>query len=460
MAVLIRHPAAASVVDAFYSTANATQRAKMLAEIWGPQFRLFPNAEGPSYQHIANAMKDATKPLSVLQHTFQCLQPVIDKSLVDCALVHHALCEYLPYTGGQTQGEMLESLAGDPWLHLLHTRNGAAAASFLFTAASAKVRKKIVKACKSHVLDMAKEESGHMACLCMLAHLDDTTLARKGLLSELRSEFGSLAVDKYGSRVILHLLAPQNPKYFNRFALDVVRGSAGFQGLQPGDSSASDVDDRKEEGDAQESKQQRQKAKLLSSVKLEPKAARSSSKKDPSIRSKELLGDGIGEGIVDAVLAEGTMRSLMTCAHGSEVVVEAATSSLLSEVCPNAVAKLHDGLARDIAMQSRQLSRNPSTLIASEAEEKSTEQAKRECLSGEDATIWISDFFASRAVCRLIKSPQPETSGGKHAAAVLWENSFADNLAAFAKPHTVKLIAAFGRCADEGTRRKAEKAVK
>ena len=327
--VLIRHPAAASVVDAFYSAANGTQRAKMLAEIWGPQFRLYPAADGPAYQHIANAIKDASAAMPVLQHAFKCLQPVIDKSLVDCALVHHALCEYLPYTGGQTQGELLETLAGEPWLHLLHTRNGAAAAAFLFTAASAKSRKKIVKACKGHCLDMAKEESGHMAFISMLSHLDDTTLARKSLISELKAEIGSLALDKYGAKVILHLLAPGNTRHFNRYTLDVIRGAAGQVDILPGESSAMDAEDSKTgEGDDGADKK-KAKDRFTNGKQVEAMAAKSSSKKDSTLRSKELLGDKIGQSIVDAILAEGSVAALMTCGHWSDVFVDAASSPFM-----------------------------------------------------------------------------------------------------------------------------------
>lgn len=47
--------------------------------------------------------------------------------------------------------DVIDSMAGERLLHILHTREGSLAASFLFIAASAKHRKQIVKALKSKV---------------------------------------------------------------------------------------------------------------------------------------------------------------------------------------------------------------------------------------------------------------------------------------------------------------------
>ena len=76
---LVRHTEAAEILEIAYNDyANATQRAALVIEFYGPQFSLFKSEAGTT--SLAQLLKD--KPdqrVSVLKHIKETIVPLLDK---------------------------------------------------------------------------------------------------------------------------------------------------------------------------------------------------------------------------------------------------------------------------------------------------------------------------------------------------------------------------------------------
>eukprot|EP01052_Picozoa_sp_SAG31_P057036 SAG31_NODE_16660_length_701_cov_0.774086_2_plen_158_part_01 len=112
-----------------------------------------------------------------------------------------------------------------------------------------------MKGLKGQWSALAIREYGHRVVMRALDTVDDTTMLNKSVVADLLEDIGRISQQKHGRRVILHMLAPNSPKYFDQFTV-----KANQPTLVPADGSA--------DGDGR----------------LVP-----TSKKDPETRRKEIL---------------------------------------------------------------------------------------------------------------------------------------------------------------------------
>ena len=82
------------------------------------------------------------------------LTPILEKGLVDPAIVHRVLCEYMENALPLAVVDAAESLSSSV-MRVLHTREGAKAACYALAALTAKGRKKMLKTFKGNVLKIA-----------------------------------------------------------------------------------------------------------------------------------------------------------------------------------------------------------------------------------------------------------------------------------------------------------------
>ena len=189
---LLRHPAAAHVVDELFSVADAATRNSMVSEFYGREYRVFEGGELNNLRGAPGSLPqllsrvDGPKAQLVVRELTMCLLPVLEKRLVDSALVHRVTAELLAAAPATTVADAVASLSGEALLHMAHTRDGATAACAVFAYGSARDRKKAVRALKGHVLDMARDEWGHLVLLTCLGVVDDTSLLRKFIVPELQ----------------------------------------------------------------------------------------------------------------------------------------------------------------------------------------------------------------------------------------------------------------------------------
>ena len=102
LAGLLRHPTGAAVVDELYSRATPAQRDGMAAEFYSREYVLFPSggsAGAPSTvpPSLAAALDGAPPPrrAAILARLATQVTPILDKGMLDPALTHRLVAEYL-----------------------------------------------------------------------------------------------------------------------------------------------------------------------------------------------------------------------------------------------------------------------------------------------------------------------------------------------------------------------------
>ena len=217
---LLRHPAGCHVIDDLYALAPAALQATLVAEFYGPEVALFgPKTPGsadlPALLRGASAAQRAT----ILGSLHAKLLPILEKGLVDALPVHVALREYLKVAAAAGLSEVADALAGQHLLHIVHTRPGAQAAAIVVGGATAKQRKRLARELKPHLRKVAFDDQAYLVLLAVLTLVDDTVMVGKTVVQELVPLLGELVFHKSARRVVLQLLAPDNPKYVPRAAL-------------------------------------------------------------------------------------------------------------------------------------------------------------------------------------------------------------------------------------------------
>ena len=222
---LAKHPVGSQVLESLYFPAPPAQRLAMRCEFYGSEFAFLGGGgaaaggggggdEAPRNLREAMCAKPAAQRQGMLRQMNAALLPILEKGLVSPSLVHAALAEYLEVGGPGTKHEAAQSLAGPAFLRMIHTREGAHAANLMFAHAGAKQRKAVLKALKGQVGRIARDEHAAAFLACALECTDDTKLAAKAIVAELRDEgIASLADDRSARRVLLHMLRPRSARY-------------------------------------------------------------------------------------------------------------------------------------------------------------------------------------------------------------------------------------------------------
>lgn len=188
---LLRHPAGTHVLDDLYCAATVEQKRMMAAEFYGKEYALF---ETGTLNHTKGAPEtleqlltavDGQKRLAVIKHVASAITPVIEKGLVDNQLAHKLIKEYLKAAPSSLIEDAVETLSGDPLLHIIHTHEGVEAACMVLSYASAKDRRKILKSFKGHIPAAVRDEWGYLSAATALSVTDDTALLKKIIVSVL-----------------------------------------------------------------------------------------------------------------------------------------------------------------------------------------------------------------------------------------------------------------------------------
>ncbi|KAF9947509.1 pumilio domain member 6 [Mortierella alpina] len=217
---LIRHKEASSIIEDAYSTyANSAQKAALIQEFYGPEFRLFKSEDKKTLTEILE--QNPAKKDNIMKHLMETLTGCMEKGTVGFSIVHRGLLEYFEHADAKGIQEMLDAMK-EQAVEILHTKEGAQVAMLCLLHASPKDRKAMLKTMKPFVVKICKEEYGHMVMLRMFDVVDDTVLMSKAILAEIVKEMEDIAKDKYGRRVILYLLAGRSPKYISPQSIELL----------------------------------------------------------------------------------------------------------------------------------------------------------------------------------------------------------------------------------------------
>lgn len=210
---LVKHKEAASILEIAYNDyANASQRASLIEEFYGPTFALFKTGDSQTLDQILEAHPE--KKESILKNVKETIPVLMDKQICQLSIVHKVLLEYFTHADEKQRSEMIEIIR-ESLVHMLHTHDGAHVAMNAIWHGTAKDRKVIIKSLKTYVVKIAKEDYGHLVLLAIFDAVDDTKMVQKSLLDELMKDISDVAADQYGRKVLLYLLQPRNTRHFH-----------------------------------------------------------------------------------------------------------------------------------------------------------------------------------------------------------------------------------------------------
>lgn len=376
VASLLRHMVGSVVVEHAYQLANATQKQKLLMELYAKQFQLFRDYPSTKESRLIDLIsKLKLEKASVLEHMNSTIQPLLEKGIVDHSIIHKALIEYLSIADKSSATVVIQQLSGPLLVRMIHTRDGSKLGMLCVKHGSSKERKKLIKGMKGHIGKVAHDQCGSMVLVCILSTVDDTKLITKIVIRELQTTLKELVLDKNGRRVLFQLLHPNCPRYFS-----------------PDDLASLDLS-----------------IPSLSTELVE------GSKKDPSLRRKELLIDsGLSEGLIDTCIESA--GELLRSNFGREVIFEVATGGAGGLLRPTFDEKL-DFLHAAIAS------------LASQPKSEGSEEHI------------LENFHSSRTIRKLVLD-------NPLFASTLWKKCLQGKCEMWAQGHSGKVVSAFLESSD------------
>jgi hypothetical protein len=173
-----------------------------------------------------------TREAPILDHMSDLMQKFINKGLLEFEYVHQLLWEYvqeIQHHEKQNRMNVMINLLVEAGTKLMTSKPGAKVMCAIASAATAKDRKRILKSLKGHVLESALHPSGHLYIMRICDVVDDTVSVQKSILTDLRSlkadpqytatgelipgsdlpPLARVAISPVGSKLLLRLLSPQ-----------------------------------------------------------------------------------------------------------------------------------------------------------------------------------------------------------------------------------------------------------
>lgn len=240
---LINHAEASWIVDDIYRTvATKDQKAMMLREWYGPEFALkemTKNTE-PTADLKTILQNEPSKRGPIMKSLFDMINTLVQKKMSGFTMLHDAMLQYYLNTEAGTEefSEFTELVKGDETGDLLKnlafTASGARLVSLLLAHGTAKDRKQIIKAYKDTFQMMSGDGYAHVVILTAYDVIDDTKLTAKAVFPELLGEgeenitnnLVAMANNPFARTTVLYLLEGMSKSLFpssNAFNVDVLK---------------------------------------------------------------------------------------------------------------------------------------------------------------------------------------------------------------------------------------------
>ncbi|KAI1459384.1 ARM repeat-containing protein [Annulohypoxylon moriforme] len=298
---LINHPEASWILDDIYrGIATKEQKAILLREWYGPEFHIFrQTTEGettPSADLSQILAEQPSKRGPIMKYLLDLTNQLIQKKMTGFTILHDAMYQY--YTnvkqGTEEAKEYMEMIKedenGDLLKNMAFTKSGARLVCLLLAHGTAKDRKQILKTYKDTFQLMSTDPNGHLVILAAYDLIDDTVLTSKSIISEL---IGKTEQDEV-TNIVIGVNDP-NARLIIRYPLE---------GASKALFDAGHADD----------------LKLLEEL---WEIRKTTSKKDPEIRRKELVA-ALSPHLLTAIAT--SPLDLISTSHGSQMVIEALLS--------------------------------------------------------------------------------------------------------------------------------------
>ncbi|KAI0014658.1 armadillo-type protein [Xylariomycetidae sp. FL0641] len=271
---LINHPEASWILDDIYrGAATKEQKAIMLREWYGPEFSIFRQQGDMTNQLVQKKMTGFTMLHDAMYQYFLNAKPGTEEAK-----------EYMEMIKEDENGDLLKNMA--------FTRPGSRLTALLLAYGGAKDRKQILKTYKDTFQLMASDPNGHLVILAAYDTIDDTVLTSKSIITEL---LGKSEQDEVNN--IVALANDPNARLTVRYLLE---------GPSKALFDASHADD----------------LELLKEV---WEIRKTTSKKDPEVRRKELVA-AMSPSLLAAIAA--APLDLISTSFGAQLVTEALLSGV------------------------------------------------------------------------------------------------------------------------------------
>ncbi|KAI0379741.1 ARM repeat-containing protein [Hypomontagnella monticulosa] len=298
---LINHPEASWILDDIYrGIATKEQKAILLREWYGPEFHIFRNATEdktpPSADLSQILAEQPSKRGPIMKYLLDLTNQLIQKKMTGFTMLHDAMYQYYANVkpGSEEAKEYLEMVKedenGDLLKNMAFTKSGARLVCLLLANGTAKDRKQLLKTYKDTFQLMSSDPNGHLVILAAYDLIDDTVLTSKSIISEL---IGKTEQDEV-SNIVVTANDP-NARLTIRYPLE---------GTSKALFDASHADD----------------LKVLEEL---WEIRKTTSKKDPEIRRKELVAS-MSPSLLAAITS--SPLDLISTSHGSQLVAEALLS--------------------------------------------------------------------------------------------------------------------------------------
>ncbi|KAI0025334.1 armadillo-type protein [Xylariomycetidae sp. FL0641] len=299
---LINHPEASWILDDIYrGAATKEQKAIMLREWYGPEFSIFRQQGGVTAPtaELSQILKDEpNKRGPIMRYLQDMTNQLVQKKMTGFTMLHDAMYQYFlnAKPGTEEAKEYMEMIKedenGDLLKNMAFTRPGSRLTALLLAYGGAKDRKQILKTYKDTFQLMASDPNGHLVILAAYDTIDDTVLTSKSIITEL---LGKSEQDEVNN--IVALANDPNARLTVRYLLE---------GPSKALFDASHADD----------------LELLKEV---WEIRKTTSKKDPEVRRKELVA-AMSPSLLAAIAA--APLDLISTSFGAQLVTEALLSGV------------------------------------------------------------------------------------------------------------------------------------
>lgn len=189
----ITHIYASEVVEHMYSLSTPKNKKRFLHAFYGNLFLILQENKSKSIRALVKE-----KPLvkeEILKKLENLAHKLIDKGLTRHTIVQAILYDYVSIASDEQQNEVLQMLI-ETFPALLSSKQGLKVACGLFSIASSKERRTIVKTIKPLVEEMAVNPVSSLFLLYICSSLDDTVLGKKSIVNTLVKIYEDIHEDK------------------------------------------------------------------------------------------------------------------------------------------------------------------------------------------------------------------------------------------------------------------------
>lgn len=218
---LMSHSVSASLVELTYCTwCTKLDKVHFKQEFYGDMYKLDKDKDVKSLSDVFKTAMDMK--LATLSAVKANLIRILNKGFVNSTLLQTILWEFFCVCSVEDRSELIVMLR--PYvITLSQTKMGTKVATQCIWHGNSKDRKIIMKALKGNVKAICVSKYGHMTLLALFDSVDDTVLIQKIILSELQEDLVGIALNEYGKRVILYLVARRKPLYFSPDLVEYLR---------------------------------------------------------------------------------------------------------------------------------------------------------------------------------------------------------------------------------------------